>query len=356
MFGLSCKEYNMKYAKDKSFAKKSKLKKELAAEEKKRLAIALEEQRVLQAEERRRKADELREQMERKKFAQLGRNGPKSSALEESARSSARREGAVDVLLKEWTLKKRKALKVEKVRRRKERRDARKLEKATAKARKAAEQKAAVEKWEAERKAAAEKTAAERKAAKDVRAMIVDAIKAEREPSIAASSSYSSEASSAASHVSAAFTGVSRDLSGLSSAGESSEATKASILAAAGVQRRSKRKRVEKKNRNDELGLSSKEFNAKYRKKQKEEQSKKNSVWSRLKALQTAMRDHIVAETFGFGLSLAGLNRQVLFVNLDRDDIMSESYSNLGRAKKIGGKKRKHLGAQGNGNAKRAKT
>ena len=68
------------------------------------------------------------------------------------------------------------------------------------------------------------------------------------------------------------------------------------------------------------------------------------------------MRDHIVAETFGFGLSLAGLNRQVLFVNLDRDDIMSESYSNLGRAKKIGGKKRKHLGAQGNGNAKRAKT
>ena len=37
----------MKYAKDKSFAKKSKLKKELAAEEKKRLAIALEEQRVL---------------------------------------------------------------------------------------------------------------------------------------------------------------------------------------------------------------------------------------------------------------------------------------------------------------------
>ena len=128
--------------------------------------------------------------------------------------------------------------------------------------------------------------------------------------------------------------GVSWDTSGASSAG-ASEATKANLLAAAGLQRRSRRKRVEKKNKNDDLGLSSKEFNAKYRKKQKEEQSKRNSVWKRLKAMQTAMKDHIVTETFGVGLSLAALDRQVLFVDLNSAAAIGDlTNSTSGKTKK----------------------
>ena len=139
----------------------------------------------------------------------------------------------------------------------------------------------------------------------------------------------------------------------------SSEATKASILAAAGIQRRSRRKRVEKKNKNDELGLSSNEFNAKYRKKQKEEQTKRNSVWRRLKAMQTAMKDHIVTETFGVGISLAALGRQVLFVDLDNAAAIGDSTNSTpGKTKKkTGGKKRKKSSAatHRNGNKRKRK-
>ena len=115
-------------------------------------------------------------------------------------------------------------------------------------------------------------------------------------------------------------------------------------LAISGIQRRSRRKRVVKKSSNDELGLSSKEFNARYRKKQKEEQTKRNTVWWRLKSLQTVMKDHIVAQTFEAGLSLTALNRQILFANPDGAQL--EHGDSKTRQSKYGHKRKKTVRIQ----------
>ena len=75
--------------------------------------------------------------------------------------------------------------------------------------------------------------------------------------------------------------------------------------------------------------------------------------------MQTAMKDHIVTETFGVGISLAALGRQVLFVDLDNAAAIGDSTNSTpGKTKKkTGGKKRKKSSAatHRNGNKRKRK-
>ena len=212
----------------------------------------------------------------------------KSNAVKRTARSYAREEGAVDILLKKWLLDKRQSLRKKRIERREQNRKERLQKRAEAKVQKKLDRKAAAEKRKAERQAAIQKRIAQKKAAEEIRAVAEAAIHNEQ-------SKFCLLWYDDRWHLrwkTVPDSGYLRD---------------SALL---------KRKRVVKKSSNDELGLSSKEFNARYRKKQKEEQTKRNTVWWRLKSLQTVMKDHIVAQTFEAGLSLTALNRQILFAIL----------------------------------------
>ena len=80
--------------------------------------------------------------------------------------------------------------------------------------------------------------------------------------------------------------------------------------------RRQSRRVGTSRKKNDDLGLASNVYNAKYRRKQKEDQINQNSVFSRLVSMQRAMQVSIVPELFQSGLSLAAVGRRAMFKNL----------------------------------------
>ena len=100
----------MKFAKDTSFAEKSKAKKALAAQEKEKIALHLKKKLELEAEERRRENEERKKLMEDGQLVHSTGSAKKSNAVKRTARSYAREEGAVDILLKKWLLDKRQSL------------------------------------------------------------------------------------------------------------------------------------------------------------------------------------------------------------------------------------------------------